>query len=211
MKEKILEALKKKFANFGFDAKVLEGVASFLEPTITSEDAIDNSVAGVEGLLKSFQSNFDKIRTEKAEAEKRLKELEGKQPTAKEETKEEKEQPKEDDKTAILLKEIEEMKAKFDALEKAKTVGTRKSKLEGLIKDLPKPMQLAYKHMSLDNLKDDEFNSIQEEIAKEVKSYNDEVKTKGATFGSPLAAAPNKPKVELSEKELDTLTAGLNI
>lgn len=75
MKEKIIEALKTRFKNLGFGDKAFDGVASFLEKTITEESQIDNGISGVEPLLKGFQSDIDKRVTEavakaKAEAQK---------------------------------------------------------------------------------------------------------------------------------------------
>lgn len=66
MKAKILSALKTKYANLGFNAKALDGVASVLEKTITEENQIEDAVNGVEGLLKVFQADNDRSRTEYA-------------------------------------------------------------------------------------------------------------------------------------------------
>lgn len=59
----------------------MDGVASVLEKTIKSEDEIETAVNGVEGMLKVFQSEADRERTNynalkaaKEEIEKKLKE-----------------------------------------------------------------------------------------------------------------------------------------
>ena len=64
MKTKILSALKTKYANLGFSAKALDGVASVLEKTVTEETQIEDAVNGVEGLLRVFQADNDRQRTE---------------------------------------------------------------------------------------------------------------------------------------------------
>ena len=64
MKTKILNALKTRYSNLGFSAKALDGVASVLEKTITEDSQIDDAVAGVEGLLRVFQADSDRSRTE---------------------------------------------------------------------------------------------------------------------------------------------------
>lgn len=64
MKEKILAALKTKYSNLGFGAKVLDGVASILEKSVTDESQIETAVGGIEPLLKVFQSDADRARTE---------------------------------------------------------------------------------------------------------------------------------------------------
>ena len=56
--------------------KAIEGAAAFLEPSIKEESEIETAIAGVEPILKAFQSDTDGIRTAKTAAEKRLAELE---------------------------------------------------------------------------------------------------------------------------------------
>jgi hypothetical protein len=81
MKQKILATLKNKYAHLGLSREALDGVASVLEKTINSEDEIETAVSGVEGMLKVFQSEADRERTNynalkaaKEEIEKKLKE-----------------------------------------------------------------------------------------------------------------------------------------
>lgn len=81
MKQKILTELKNKYSHLGLSKEALDGVASVLEKTIKSEDEIETAVSGVEGMLKVFQSDADRARTEynalktaKEELEKKLKE-----------------------------------------------------------------------------------------------------------------------------------------
>jgi DNA repair exonuclease SbcCD ATPase subunit len=78
MKTKITEALKTKYSNLGFDASVITAVADFLGKSVTTEEQIETGVAGVEGLLKVYQSNFDKARGEKGAKEKEIEELKAK-------------------------------------------------------------------------------------------------------------------------------------
>lgn len=64
MKEKILAVLKTKYSNLGFDAKALDGVAASLAESVTDESQIETAVRGVEPILKVFQADFDRKRTE---------------------------------------------------------------------------------------------------------------------------------------------------
>lgn len=66
MKIKILSALKTKYSNLGFNAKALDGVAAVLAQTVTDENQIEDAVNGVEGLLRVFQADNDRQRTEYA-------------------------------------------------------------------------------------------------------------------------------------------------
>ena len=75
MKEKILLALKTKYAALGLSDKVLDGVAESLSKTVTDEAGIETAVDGVEPILKTFQSNFDQLRNENSGLQKKLDEL----------------------------------------------------------------------------------------------------------------------------------------
>lgn len=59
MKEKIQNALKTKYSNLGFSDKAFAGVADYLSTTVTEEEQIDNTIQGVESLLKAFQGDID--------------------------------------------------------------------------------------------------------------------------------------------------------
>lgn len=70
MKEKILNALKTKYANLGLGDKAFDGVASFLEKTITKEEEIEGVITREDTatLLKSIQGETDSLRTKHAQA-----------------------------------------------------------------------------------------------------------------------------------------------
>lgn len=79
MKTKILDALKTKYANLGFNQKALDGVASVLEKTVKEESEINDAVANIEPLLRVFQSDIDRMRTEHATLKSQYEELQKKQ------------------------------------------------------------------------------------------------------------------------------------
>lgn len=88
MKQQILTALKNKYSHLGLSKEALDGVASVLEKTIKSEEEISTAVEGIEGLLKVFQSDSDRARTDynalkatKESLEKKLQEYEKTPPT----------------------------------------------------------------------------------------------------------------------------------
>ena len=117
MKTKILSKLKTKYSNLGFGEKAFDGVADYLSKTVTEESQIEAAIAGVEPLLKAFQGDVDKIRTEKSELQKQYDELKAKQdkggdPEKKEEPKggdpEKKEEPKPDDMKAMIAAAVAE-------------------------------------------------------------------------------------------------------
>ena len=55
MKEKILAALKTKYANLGFGLKALDGMAAVLAKTVADESQLETAVNGVEEILKVFK------------------------------------------------------------------------------------------------------------------------------------------------------------
>lgn len=72
MKQKILTALKTKYANKGFGEKALDGVADFLSKTVTKEEDVEAAVSGIESMLTSLQSETDRLRTENATLKKEV-------------------------------------------------------------------------------------------------------------------------------------------
>lgn len=74
MKEKIASALKTEYANLGLSERAIDGVASFLEKTVTEESGIADAIKqeGVKVLLKSFQGDADSARNRYATLQKEL-------------------------------------------------------------------------------------------------------------------------------------------
>ncbi|MBQ6097927.1 MAG: hypothetical protein IJK99_09290 [Bacteroidales bacterium] len=68
MKAELLTALKTEYAKSGLSDKAFDGVASVLVKTVTKEDEIDGVVKSDEtkNLIKAYQTDTDKVRTEKA-------------------------------------------------------------------------------------------------------------------------------------------------
>lgn len=114
MKLKILNLLKTKYANLGFGDKAFDGVADYLSKTVTKEEEIETATGGVEQLLKAFQSDTDKVRTELTQTKSALEELKKKTPEQ-----QKTDPPKPDgDEPAWFKAWKEEQTKKLDALEK---------------------------------------------------------------------------------------------
>lgn len=77
MKRKIIDALKTRYRNLGLGDKAFDGVAAFLEKTVTKEEDIDAAVAGddVSALLRAIQGETDTLRGSNAELQRSLDEL----------------------------------------------------------------------------------------------------------------------------------------
>lgn len=76
MKEKIFNQLKQDFSKLGLSDEILQSVASSLDATgLITDDNLATIIKGQESMLKSYQSNFDRLRTEGATYKKELEEL----------------------------------------------------------------------------------------------------------------------------------------
>ena len=76
MKEKIYNQLKQEFSKLGLSDELLQSVAASIDSTgLVTDENLATVVKGQENMLKSYQSNLDKLRTEGAGFKKELEEL----------------------------------------------------------------------------------------------------------------------------------------
>lgn len=224
MKEKIKLALKNRYKNMGFGDKAIESVAEYLSGSIKEESEIETAIGGVEPILKAFQSESDKIRTEKANAEKRLSEIEarikglGGAGNAKpgEESGEEDEDKDTPAWAKAMIKAMKEQSERLEKLESGKLSESRKQQLDGIIGQLPEALRKPYQRIRLDGMNDEEFGALKDDIKQEIEGILAESKAKGAVFGIPLAGNGGEPGSggkgkEATEKEIDAVLEGMNI
>lgn len=154
MKEKILSALKTKYSNLGFGEKAFSGVADYLASTITEESQIETTISGVENLLKAFQGDIDRVRTEKSDLQKQYEELKAKQdnggvPAPKDE-------PKPDDLKAMIAAALEEkitpLQQKLQSYEQKEVQTARQTLITEKAKGLEIPDYLLKRISVPDNL-----------------------------------------------------------
>ena len=74
--EKILQALKTKYAHLGLEENILKAIATRLAAAVKDDTEIENAVKGVEDEVKLLQSVADKGRTSLTKAEEARKKLE---------------------------------------------------------------------------------------------------------------------------------------
>lgn len=140
MKVKILAQLKTKYANLGFGDKAFDGVADYLSKTVTEETQIETAISGVESLLKAFQGDVDKVRTELAQKKTELEDLKKKS------TEPIKIDPPAEDEPAWFKAWKEEQTKKIEAIEKEnqsfkaeKAKETRSAQVAAKVKELGIP------------------------------------------------------------------------
>lgn len=230
MKDKILEALKTKYKNLGFGEKAFETAASYLEDRVKEESEIETAVAGVENLLKAFQGELDKVRTEKSATDKKLTELqeqitklsgkggeggktEPKTPTGKaEEGKAGTENGGNPENTA-LLEAINALKAEIKGIKTEKVTETRKSRLETVLAKAPALTKLAFKNTNLESFESEEkFTEWITEVETGVKEQIAEYEKQGLPVNTPVGGGkvettPKKPERPSEEdiKEVEQL------
>lgn len=166
MKQKILSALKNKYAHLGLSREALDGVASVLEKTIKSEEEIETAVSGVEGMLKVFQSEADRERTNynalkaaKEEIEKKLKEATPPTPP--------KEDPKPFDAEAFRAEILETMrKERESATQNEQKAAQRKAEITAKAKEYGIPETLIGNFAIADDANvDDFFKGVKQTLA----------------------------------------------
>ncbi len=142
MKNTIKEALKQAYKNLGLSEKAFDGVASFLETTVTEEAQVNDAVKSAETLLKTFQGEVDRERSGRSALQKELDELKAKQTqTPPNPTKKEEPEPNGDpNPNDATTKEIAELKARLNAMEQEKARGSLMSSVEAMLteKKVPK-------------------------------------------------------------------------
>lgn len=165
MKEKILQALKTKYSNFGLSEKAFDGVAENLSQTVKEEANIEAAVAGVEWVLKTMQAESDRERGAKAQLEKQLEELK-KKPTKEDETKDTTQEEEAPAWAKTILEENKALKEAFTNLQSSSISKTRAESLESILKGTSETFSKATKS-SFELLKDaddDKFSSWLENI-----------------------------------------------
>ena len=240
MKQKLIEALTTKF---GVDAKMVEGIAEKLSKTVTTEEEVATAVEGVT-FLQVLESYADKRANEasdtarknaikKYEAQYGLKD--GKpleDPGKKDPAPDPDPNPKPDPKPTNLPDEVTEALKKLTEMNttlaeqvknltgkiagfEAKDLATvRRNKLNEAISKLTEAQRKPYARISLDGMKDDEFDALLEEVkadAEAMAAENDkqekalEAASKRPTVGSmpPITGKANAA-------ELDAVMKGIH-
>jgi hypothetical protein len=224
MKQKIIEALTAKFN--GVSASILNRIADKLTKTVTSEEDVATAVEGVtfQQVLESYGdsrateaqqsavSNYEKKHGLK-DGQKTQKEVTGGLPNKEPEL----EENNDKDTPAwakALIESNKKLSDRLNAMEGEKVVTSRKQKLEAIIKELPKLQQNSYRRISLDNLSDEDFETMQTEIQTEVQALLKESKAKGAVFGLPKGnndSQSDEGGKKATKEEADAITKTMNI
>ena len=209
MRDKVLNELKNKYKDLGFNATDMGVFADFITPMVKDESEIGDAIEKAKPLLQMFQQNSDRLRGEKSKAEKALKKLQD-QITALEKSDNEgaEDKKKESSDTPAWAAEIIQRLAK---LEGDKIQTSRKSQLEKAIEKLPDSLKRIYGHIDLKALDEEGYNSLLEEVTQEAKDLEGQVASKKLVFNAPLSIPKTSPKDEPTDKQVDDLLASMGV
>ena len=221
MKQKILEALKAKFT--GSNANVLSRIAEKLAKTATTEEKVTSAVAGVtQELLEVIESYGDSRATEAQQTAVQNYETkhglkEGK-PTPNGGTpapKPQSEPAKPNDGGAndvpawakALLDANKSLTERLNKMDTERTTTSRKQQLAQITAKLPEKFRKSYDRITVDNLTDEQFSSLTQEVTTEVEGLVSDLKAKGAVFGRPSAASGKSNGNELTKEQQAAIAA----
>lgn len=170
MKTKISNALKTAYANMGLSEKAFDGVASFLEKTVTKEEEIDDVIKkeDVKNLLKAFQGESDALRNRAAQLQKDFDAYKVSHPEKP------KDKPDDSDDEPAYVKALREQNAAIIArLDKSE----KEAKAKGLLAEIISESRKKLTHEKAFKLTEREFSMKDDEtkeaaIARFEEAYN---------------------------------------
>lgn len=227
----IFEALKAKFT--GGNAAVLNRIADRLAKTVTSAEQVTTAVAGItQEIVDMMESYGDARATEAAQTSVRNYEAthgikDGKpvgggqqtQPaatvttaqTANPTTGGASEQSDTDKLLVQLLEQNKKLNERLDRMDSERTTTTRRQQLSEIVSKLPEKLRKPYERMAIDNLTDEQFNTLVGEVTTEVNELANDINSKGAVFSTPAANNKGGATNQATDAEVDAVVGMLGI
>lgn len=227
MKQKLFDALKAKFP--GVNANVLNRIAEKLAKTVTTDEQVTTAVAGVtQEVIEIIESYGDSRATEAQQTavqnyETKYGLKDGQKIDANGGaagqaggTTVQQQQAAQEPVPAwaqALIDSNKKLNERLDKMDGERTTATRKQQLSTVIEKLPAQLRKAYERTPVDNLTDEQFNTLVGEIANEVNGIVSEVKAKGAVFGKPSVSGgtDTSHEGEASKEEVEGVLKKLNV
>lgn len=218
-KKEILEALQAKFT--GGNAGVLNWIATQLAKTVTAPEQVQTAVDGISQEYVSMMESYGDSRATSSaktavsnyEANHGLKD--GKPvktpPAQQQQGGENKQQPATGGAAADEIPAwAQALIARLDANDKQRTTESRKAKFSSVIAKLPENLRKPYERIAVDSLKDDEFDTLVNEVTTEVNGLLGDLQQKGVVF-TPPAANNGSQGAKATDAEVDAVLDKLNI
>jgi hypothetical protein len=198
MKKEILEALRAKFQ--GVSESVLNRIADKLAKTVTSTEQVTSAVEDVtiqqviesygdsrateaqQTAIRNYENKYGlkdgaKISGDNAGGQAANNVTTGQSAGA-------------DDTPAwakVLFEQNRNLTEKLNKFEVERTTATRRQQLSTIVGKLPENLRKPYERTAVENLSEDEFNSLVQEITTEVEGIVKETQARGVVFGRPAA------------------------
>lgn len=203
MRKELFEALKAKFP--GVNANVLNRIADKLAKTVTTDEQVTTAVAGVtQEFIEIIESYGDSRATEAQQTAVHTYETKyglkdgqkiganggaaGGQAGGGTTVQQQSAGGANEQVPAwaqALIDSNKKLNDRLDKMDGERTTATRKQQLSTIIEKLPENLRKAYERTPVDNLTDEQFNTLVGEITTEVNGIVSEVQAKGAVFGKP--------------------------
>ncbi len=241
MKKKLIAALATKFS--GVDAKDLGRIADNLlrNKTIETDEDVNSAVEEVTftDILKSYGDSraAEATKTAVSNYEKKHGLKDGKPTEQNDEDPDGEDDPnkgngqksiakkptKSNDAESELMALLKKMSDKLDeqakeiaGMKKGEVTKTRKARVADVLKDLSDIQKKAYLRIPVDDLSDDEFNSLIGEMTEEAGELARDNKAEKGLFGIPLGGehhgdGANGSGKAASEAELNAVMEGFNV
>lgn len=209
MRDLILAALTAKFE--GVSATILGRIADKLAKTVTKEDDIATAVAGVT-FQKVLEAYGDSRATEAQQTAVKNYEQKYSLKDGKPQQQQSQKEVENQEETPAWVKELvnanKALTERLDAMEGERLSTARREKLAEVTKALPETMRKAYGRTPVENLTDEEFETLRSEITSEVEAYSKEAGQKGASFGAPRGqhAGAAKDNGKLTEEQVKAIS-----
>lgn len=212
-RQQILEALKAKFQ--GVSADILNRIAVKLSKTVTSAEQVATAVEGVtiqsviEGYGDSRATESAQTAVRNYETQHNLKD--GKPietpPTGGQPSGGASSNPPAGGAETVpawaqtLIDDNKTLKESLSKLQSERTTATRKQKLSEVIAKLPEELRKPYERTAIDNLSDEQFDTLVGEITTEVESISGTIAARGAVFGRPASNGAKQQQNALTEEQ----------
>ena len=205
MKQQILDALKAKFE--GVSDAILGRIADKLAKTVTNAEDVETAVAGV-SFQQVLESYGDSRATESAQSA--VKNYESKHNLKDGKPIEKQEPPKPtpptggEDVPAWAKELIESNKKAYEEINRLKaerTTETRQAQLSKLTEKLPEPIRKAYGRISVDNMTDEDFTALLNDVNGETEAISQTLNTPRGGSGRPFVAAGAGDRLTKAQEE----------
>lgn len=194
MKQQILDALKAKFE--GVSDAILGRIAEKLAKTATTAEDVETAVAGVT-FQQVLESYGDSRATEAQQSavtnyEKKHNLKDGKPIETKQEPKPQPQPQNGGEQVPAWAKELIESNKKayeeINRLKAERTTETRQAQLSKLTEKLPEPIRKAYGRISVDNMTDEDFTALLNDVNGETEAISQTLNTPRGGSGRPFVA-----------------------